>query len=307
MIVKSAQTKKRLLRLRSGQAAAEMAIFGSLILICFSVLLTYGQRLDNQQQLKMEAFRKALHKAWERNSAASYTLNRDFRFYNLLGKVDEGQSSRLSSTASVMWQKGSPGGWETKNDSSFAYHQINDAMLAAGESQASQIDIIHIAGDSADTADIDPEALPRRVKEIIGPTGDPNSEAKVPISIWKEDSIRKTEFTSDAYKRDEYTHSNISGRHTMLLNKQYTHITDTPTTIVYTRFDTMPVDSRVASHVPDYGWTLTQDSFDQGAYYDEETNRIKYGTIDDDGSEIAGTTIRKDRRWETTSKYEGME
>ena len=54
-----------------GQAVAELAIFGSLILLVFSIILMYGQRLETQQQVKMEAFRKALQKAYDRNGSVS--------------------------------------------------------------------------------------------------------------------------------------------------------------------------------------------------------------------------------------------
>jgi hypothetical protein len=50
-------------KIQKAQALSEMALFGSIILLCFYYLLTYLQRVDRQQYLLQESFRSALKKA----------------------------------------------------------------------------------------------------------------------------------------------------------------------------------------------------------------------------------------------------
>ena len=62
---------------KRGQAAAELAILGVLVIVAFSYIMNFGQSLGSQQQTKMEAFRRALQKAYIRNASASFTLKKD--------------------------------------------------------------------------------------------------------------------------------------------------------------------------------------------------------------------------------------
>lgn len=48
---------------KKGQTVAEMALFGSLILLVFGTLLSYIQSQNDQEYATMEAFRRALHLA----------------------------------------------------------------------------------------------------------------------------------------------------------------------------------------------------------------------------------------------------
>ena len=48
---------------KSGQATTELAIFGFVMLIALASLLRYGQIMNQQQEMRMHAFRKALNKA----------------------------------------------------------------------------------------------------------------------------------------------------------------------------------------------------------------------------------------------------
>ena len=49
---------------KRGQAAVEMAIFGVIVLMVFGTLLSYLQKLNDQQYIQMETFRQSLAK-WE--------------------------------------------------------------------------------------------------------------------------------------------------------------------------------------------------------------------------------------------------
>lgn len=58
---------------KSGQSLVELAAFGSILLLCLSMLIQYGMRANYQQNLQMQAFRKALRAAYYKSGPAAGT------------------------------------------------------------------------------------------------------------------------------------------------------------------------------------------------------------------------------------------
>lgn len=220
----------------AGQAAAELAILGTLVLLCFSTLLIYGQRLEEQQTVKMEAFRKALQKSYERNSSVSYTLKKDTRFFNLLGSFGEGEASNVSSTASVMWQKGTAGLQGTKDDASFAYYQVNDQMVG---------DVV--------------TGLPRYNKTVIDYTGKKNENVKVPSDVWREESKKQTAYSLFSRKQEDNSGT--------IVNTKQANLQESSTTQVFTRFDYSERDARKGPG--EGGYVLPKYAYEGGSYEHE--------------------------------------
>lgn len=104
-----------------GQAATEMAVFGSFILVCFAVLLSYAQTFTEQQALQQQAFRMALRKAYDDNGFVSYSILKNHRGPNLFGGFREGERSSISASSSVLWSKGEA--------ESHSYYQINEDLI----------------------------------------------------------------------------------------------------------------------------------------------------------------------------------
>lgn len=96
---------------KKGQAVAEMAIFGTLILFVFGVLLSFVQQLNDRQYVQMEAFRRALEKAnsyignADDGSGASvqYTLAQNRHQINLAGGYKQGSNITQTGSANVYW------------------------------------------------------------------------------------------------------------------------------------------------------------------------------------------------------------
>lgn len=94
-----------------GQAVAEMALFGSLVLLIFSVLISYAQRYNDQQYVQMEAFRRALQKACVYQSVESegagasvrFNLIQNRRHADLSGSFKKGSPQTLSAVSNVFW------------------------------------------------------------------------------------------------------------------------------------------------------------------------------------------------------------
>ena len=95
-----------------GQAVAEMAIFGSLILFVFGILLSYLQRQNDQQYVQMQGFRRALKQACiyidpgsdeGQGAKVQMTLIENRRHADLSGDFRKGSSQALSSSATVFW------------------------------------------------------------------------------------------------------------------------------------------------------------------------------------------------------------
>lgn len=89
-------------RFVKSQAILEMAIFGSIILMMTSTLLSYTQRMNNQQYLSHEAFRLALEKARDNNASVSYTIFENKRNTSIFSPL-KGDKGQLSASAVVYW------------------------------------------------------------------------------------------------------------------------------------------------------------------------------------------------------------
>jgi len=260
----------------SGQAAVELAIFGSLILLVFSVLLMYGQRLDNQQQVKMEAFRRALQKAYERNGSVSYTLKKEGRTFNLFSGFGQGQSSTVGSTASILWQKGMPGPQDNENSEGYAYNVINDVEVGSA----------------------DEKGLPRYPKKQVNITGKEVTVWATP-STYSEEQSRSEDYSSTV-KKEESPSGGI-------VNTRISDLQDTVRITPRVRVDIAKSDATKPHDVPlpEYvyegnsysyeGDNQTVASMPQvvlGAYSTDD-NRIDYS------KDQVGTTVHKERSWQT--------
>lgn len=107
------------------QATTELAIFGSLILVCLAVLISYGQSLQEQQILQQQAFRKALKKAYDENAFVSYNIIKNPRTVNVFGRYGEGSRGGTSAGASVNWILGEP--------AEKSYYQVNEDTVEIPE------------------------------------------------------------------------------------------------------------------------------------------------------------------------------
>lgn len=93
-----------------GQAMMELAVFGSIVLIVFGILLAYMQQFNNQQYVAMETFRRALEKAYNAPSTSGgagasvqYTNMQTRRQIDLSGPFRKGAPSTISASANVFW------------------------------------------------------------------------------------------------------------------------------------------------------------------------------------------------------------
>ena len=264
---------------RNGQAAVELAVFGSLILLAFSVVLMYGQRLDTQQNVKMEAFRRALQKAYARNGSVSYTLRTEGRSFNLFGGFGQGQPSTESSTASVLWQKGMPGQQDSTTPESYAYYAINDQEIGSQP---------------------DGTGLQRFPKQQININGK-NVTIYAPVSIYSENNIR-TEVYSTGVQKQESPQGGV-------INTRVSDLKDTIQTDLGVRFDDSVSDATNPQSTPLPVYVYEGNSYNDkdmgsqtiqsipavslGAYAIDNINRIDYS------QDRVGTTIHKARSWQT--------
>jgi hypothetical protein len=90
-------------KIQKAQALSEMALFGSIILLCFYYLLTYLQRVDRQQYLLQESFRSALKKASApENGSVAYNTFSNRRQVSIYSPLI-GERSQLSGSGQVYW------------------------------------------------------------------------------------------------------------------------------------------------------------------------------------------------------------
>lgn len=96
---------------KKGQAMIEMAIFGTLILFVFGMLISYAQRMNEQQYIQMEAFRRALEKACTfagaedsgAGASVQYTAMENKRLADLSDSFRKGSPTAIRGSSSVFW------------------------------------------------------------------------------------------------------------------------------------------------------------------------------------------------------------
>jgi hypothetical protein len=229
------------LKVKSGQAIAELAIFGVLILIGFNVLLSYGQRFDERQKTKMEAFRRVLYQAYRNNAAVNYTLKKDSRQVDLFSGYGQGTPSGSSAGVSLMWQKGIGGDQEEQEDkgpgygANLAFYQVNEQN----------------------------NKMPLRDKEVENDKGD-TSIVWSPANVWKEE-IKKTAIYNAAVTRKENNEK--------IVNQKDSKFSENIDTTLYLRYDTTKKSGLNTKRT--YQYNFPEKQINQGAY-DDDTGRISY-------------------------------
>jgi NACalpha-BTF3-like transcription factor len=91
-------------KIQKAQALSEMALFGSIILLCFYYLLNYIQKMNEQQFVIQEAFRSALEKANTLDGSASYTVFSNRRGSSINNPL-VGETIQASGSGSILWGK----------------------------------------------------------------------------------------------------------------------------------------------------------------------------------------------------------
>lgn len=105
----------------AGQAAAELAVFGSLIIAALGFLISMGNNMSEQMTLQQQAFRMALWQAYDKNGSVNYTIIKHYRSPNLFGGFKQGNRQSATASASVLWCVG--------DVEEFNYYQINDDLI----------------------------------------------------------------------------------------------------------------------------------------------------------------------------------
>lgn len=115
---------------RKAQAVLEIGLLGSLILIVFSLVIGYIQRLNDDQYVLMSNFRSALKKAHDENAIVNYTTLEDRRHVDTNAPL-QGKRVNLSSSNYVHWAvPRTESGVRTNRR---FYYKINQEELALDE------------------------------------------------------------------------------------------------------------------------------------------------------------------------------
>jgi len=119
---------------QKGQAIVEMALFGSFILIIFATLLSYIQRMNEQQYVQMETFRNALYLGntytysnGKKGTGASvqFTNMQTRKLIDLSGGFRKGSNQTISSSANVYWAQPKVG----ETGKSLVAYKVNEDKL----------------------------------------------------------------------------------------------------------------------------------------------------------------------------------
>ena len=263
--------RRRCLRSLTGQAAVEMAVFGSIILLIFSVLLSYTQRLNDQQYLQMETFRRALEKAEtfqdpDAGGGASVQLSliQDRHHFGASSGFKKGSPQRMSASSNVYWAVPKVDGTKSYSFITYRVNEDQDEITILydyGEDEKGD-EKIRIFGRELDFEfDYDPEDEDFKLDDIFR-TEDMSSTS---VASFKE-QIRKQE-----------THGAITNKRASWLKRIVT------TTI---RYSVGPEEPEEAKDVRVF-WAP-----EQGLYRDSD-GQYKYS------ESTVGTEVGRGRTWRT--------
>jgi hypothetical protein len=232
-----------------GQAAAELAILGILLITAFSYIMNFGQALGAAQQNKMETFRLALQKAYIRNGSATYTLKKDERAASVNTGFFQGQALSPQATSSVTWQKGRAGDPQTVNQGSFAFWQINETEVKGSNPLGSDY------------------GLPMRLQDSYNADGSKNDyQTYVPASVYKNNEVRTETYSFNENKNESYPGINyhkVASLNDSASGQVYIHFNDS--------IDTDPADDSIPtpqwSNASSLSYSVsTNDAYDKSWY-----------------------------------------
>jgi hypothetical protein len=114
---------------KRGQALVELAIFGSILLFCVTVMIQYALEGSYSQQVQMEAFRRAQKLAYYKSgpgSASAVTLIKDKPIPDLRDQWGFAERSPVMGSGSVAWDSAMAGMY-VKSFSNQTKSQLPDA------------------------------------------------------------------------------------------------------------------------------------------------------------------------------------
>lgn len=125
---------------QKGQSLVELASFGAVLLFCLGILIQYGMRANYQQDLQMQAFRKAMKIAYYKHgpgAAASLSIIEDKAIPDPRDPWGFAGRQTVSASASVSWDSNLQALYiddfdEPEQDSDLPYQliEINDTQGA---------------------------------------------------------------------------------------------------------------------------------------------------------------------------------
>lgn len=140
---------KKMFGKRKAQAVLELAILGSLIIMAFSILISYSEKYNREQSYMQQTFRAALKKAQEINNSASWTTTDFRRMPNVTNPMEIGTLQQFGSGNSVLWSDGKKKGKEeTEPEAYFELNRIKVVKILASEGPGAQEGDITISNSS---------------------------------------------------------------------------------------------------------------------------------------------------------------
>jgi len=183
---------------KRGQAMVEMAIFGTLILFVFGMLISYAQRMNEQQYIQMEAFRRGLEKACTfagsedsgAGASVQYTAMENKRLADLSDTFRKGSPTTIRGSSSVFWAVPQTG---TQPENKIVY-KINDDE--ATFDRGTQVESINTTSGTEFTDNL------QKVESPQGITTSRDSQLKDTITTTLADENGSTiwEVTQGAYR-----------------------------------------------------------------------------------------------------------
>lgn len=163
-----------MLRNQKAQAILELAVLGSLIILAFSIAISYSEKGNREQSYMQQTFRSALKEAKRINNSASWQAMDFRRMPNVANPMELGELKQFSSSNKVLWSDGKIDAKTGKPTESKSWFQLNRGTLK-------EADLIEIPVISPQDVYVPNE------KETISTEFETDAKADIKFDITKEE------------------------------------------------------------------------------------------------------------------------
>lgn len=149
-----------------GQASAELAIMGAVILMLLGYLFSQGLMYNNRQALEMYSYRKALQLSQKNEKGITLTVIRDALVPSFFAGISR---QRLMSSSSVdynVWKLYNPKEDEPQDIGTRQLVQIGDAMIYKNYFLEIPATLVKVVTDHQDADDVDAEWIPSSISDL---------------------------------------------------------------------------------------------------------------------------------------------
>lgn len=153
-----------------GQASAELAIMGAVILMLLGYLFSQGLMYNNRQALEMYTFRKSLQLSQDSEKSISLTVVRDVMAPTFFAGISRQRVTASNTIDYNVWKLYVPNEDEPEHIGSRQLLQVGDAMISKNYFVEIPPTLVKVVKKGDDASKIEPQWIPSSIAELDSQT-----------------------------------------------------------------------------------------------------------------------------------------